>query len=99
MPSVRPTDGAGRIDDGVVVLEELVVRDVAADLDVEADGRALVAGDRVEHRRRVLGAEVVRRDTVAYETVRRREAIDDRDLDVSATRGGQLLGDEPASRT
>ncbi len=90
---------AGRVDHGVVVLEELVVGHVATDFDVEPYGRALVARDRVEHRRRILGAEVIGRDAVAYEAVGCREPIDDGDLDIGPAGGGQLLGDEPPRRT
>ncbi len=78
---VPVTGRADRVDDRVVVGEQFVVRDVGAHLDVEVALGVLVSDGAAEQVADRLGALVIRCHTGPDETERRREAIEDVDLD------------------
>ena len=73
---------AHRVDDRVVALGELVVRHVAAELDVPEEAEPVVARDLLERARDGLDVRVVGCNTQPYEAPRRRKPVDqvDRDL-------------------
>ena len=76
-PVVAGTDG---VDHGVVVLEQLGVGDVAADLDVEVHVRARVVVRPREHVEQPLGVGVVGSHPGPHEPARDREPVEHRDL-------------------
>ena len=73
--------GADRVDDGVVERGELLVRDVAADLDVAEEAESRARGDLLEGTRDGLELGVVGSDAEPDEPPRRRQPLDHVDLD------------------
>ncbi len=73
--------GTDRVDDGVVELQQVVVRDGCADLDVAEEAKAGPRGGLLERARDRLDVLVVRRDAEADEPPWRRQAVDHVDLD------------------
>src|SRR6266545_1970145 len=72
-----------RVDDGVVELGQLLVRDVAADLDVAEEAEARLRGGLLERARHRLDVRVVGRDAEANEAPRRRQPLDHVHLDLT----------------
>ena len=72
---------ADGVDDGVVELEQLVVLDVAADLDVAEEAEARLERDLLEGARDRLDLRMVGRDAEAHEAPGRRQPLDHVDLD------------------
>ena len=77
---------ADRVDDGVVEPRELVVRDVAADLDVAEEAEARPPRDLLERARDRLDLRVVGRDAEPDEPPGRRQPLDQVDLDRQVAR-------------
>ena len=77
---------ADRVDDRVVEPRELVVREVAADLDVAEEAEARLRGDLLERARDGLDLRVVGRDAEPDEPPRRRQPLDHVDLDREVAR-------------
>src|SRR6476646_7452510 len=70
-----------RVEDGVVQLDELVVGDVPSHLDVAEEAEARPRSGLLERARDGLDVLVVRPDTQADEAVRRRQTVEQVDLD------------------
>ena len=84
---------AERVDDRVVEPRQLLVRDVAADLDVAEEAEARLRGDLLERARDRLDVRMVGRDAEPDEPPRRRQPLDHVDLDV----GSSLASSAPAA--
>ena len=80
----RVLDAAGREDDRVVVVVQLVERDVGAEVDIGEEADVAALEHLVQRLDDHLDARVVGCDAVAHEPERRGEALDevDRDVDV-----------------
>ena len=88
-----PVDrGAERVEDDVVVLEQLAAGDVAAELDMPEEPEALVLGRLVVGPRDRLDLRVVRGDARPHEPVRRRQAVVEVDGERRLVDGQQLAG-------
>ena len=72
---------ADRVDDSAVQLEQLLVRDVTTDLDVAEEAEAGLRRRLLEGARDGLDVLVIGRDAEANEAPRRRQAVDQVDLD------------------
>ena len=72
---------AERVDDGGVVVDELLVTDVATHLDVPEEAKAGRARDLLERARDGLDVRVIRRDAEADEPPRGGQALDQIDLE------------------
>ena len=92
---------AVREDDGVVVLVQLLDRQVYADLDVAEEADAVGLEHLAQRQGDRLDLAVVRRDAVANQPVRAGQPVDDVDLDPADVRGGldQRLRGIDARRT
>jgi hypothetical protein len=73
--------GAEREHHAVVPLGELVMRHVPSDLDVPEEAKPFRRGDLLERPRDGLDVRMVRRDAEAHEPPRRRQPVDQVDLD------------------
>ena len=73
--------GADGVDDGVVEAGELGMVEIAADLDVAEKAKTRPLRDALEHARDRLDVRVVGRDAQAYEPPRRRQPVEQVDLD------------------
>ena len=83
----RPVDGrAGRVDDRVVVLEQLLAGDVLAEGDVAEVAEARVRGGLLVDACHRLDLRVVGRDARAHQPPRRGQPLDHVDLDRRAAR-------------
>ena len=83
----RPVDGrAGRVDDRVVVREQLLAGDVLAELDVAEEAEARVRGGLLVDAGDGLDLRVVGGDAGAHEPPRRGQALEHVDLEASARR-------------
>ena len=87
--------GADRVDDRVVEPAQLVVRDVPADLDVAEEAKAGLRRGLLERARDRLDVRVVGRDPEADEPPRRRQPLDQVDLDGEVAREQGGGGVEP----
>jgi hypothetical protein len=76
--------GPGRVDHGVVVLQQLAVGDVAADLDVAEEAAPAPDGLGVEAVLEALDLLVVGRHPAAQQAPRRRQPLEQVDLRVAA---------------
>ena len=82
--------GAGRVDDRVVVLEQVVVRELRADVHVEEVAETGLVLDLPEQPVDRLRGLVIGRDPGTYEAVRRGQPVDHVDLDARPLQ--QLVG-------
>ena len=89
--------GSDRVDDGVVQAHEVVVVEVATDLDVAEEAEAGLVGDPLEGTRHGLQFRVIRRNPEPHEPPRRRQALDHVHLD-RRIRGQQRTGGIEARR-
>ena len=82
----RVADRAGREDHGVVVLLQVVERDVLAEAHVAEDADVAAVEHLAQGRDDALDARVVGRDAVAHEAVGRGQVLEqvDRDVEVAA---------------
>ena len=83
---------ADGVDDRVVEREQLLVRDVAADLDVAEEAEARPRRGLLERARDGLDVLVVGRDAEADEAPRRRQPVDQVDLDLRVLALQQRVG-------
>ena len=81
---------ADRVDDGVVVRQQIVVTQMLADLDVEEEPEFAPTGDPVEQRGDPLGGLVVRCHPGAHQSVRGGQLLED--IDPHAVLGEQFVG-------
>ncbi len=88
---------ADGIQHGVMMLQQVRVRQVLADLDVEEELEPRLLGDDVEQPRHPLGALVVRRHAGAHQSVGRRQLLED--VHPHAALGQQLVGRVHGGRT
>ena len=98
MPSGRSSGDAGRVDDRVVVLEQLLARDVLAEGDVAEEAKARVRGGLLVDARDRLDLRVVGRDAGAHEAPGRGQALDHVDLELLAAVLEQVPGGVEAGR-
>ena len=89
---------AGRVDDRVVVREQLLAADVAPELDVAEVAKARVRGGLLVDARDRLDLRMVRRDARAHEPPRRRQALEHVDLDAPLGVLQQMPGGIEAGR-
>ncbi len=90
--------GTQRVDDHVVVLEQLGTAEVAAELHVPEEAEALVLGGLVIGPRDRLDLRMVRGDPRAHEPVWRRQAVVEVDRKLGLLDGQQLAGRVEAAR-
>jgi len=90
--------GAERVQDDVVVVQQLPARDVAAQLDVPEEPEALVLRGLVIRLGDRLDLRVVRGDAGAHEPVRRRQAVVEVDGELRVRDGEQLARGVEAAR-
>ena len=76
--------GAGRVDDRVIVREQLLARDVLAEADVAEEAKARVLGRLLVHAGDRLDLRVVGRDARAHQSPRRGQALEHVHLDAAA---------------
>ena len=84
IPSGRSERRAGRVDDRVVVLQQLLARDVLAEGDVAEEAEARVRGGLLVDAGDGLDLRVVGGDARAHQAPRRRQALEHVDLDPAA---------------
>jgi hypothetical protein len=88
--------GAKGIDDGVVQLRQVGVREVPPDLDVAEEPEARLERDPLERPRHRLELRMIRRDPESHEAPRCRQALDhvhlDRDLGIQQSAGSVEAG-------
>ena len=89
---------AGRVDDRVVVLQQVLARDVLAEGDVAEVAKARVRRGLLVHARDRLDLRVVGRDARAHEPPRRRQALDHVDLEAGVGVLEQVPGGVEAGR-
>ncbi len=88
-----PADrGAGRVEDRVVVGEEVPAGDVGAELDAAEEADRRVVEDPAQLADDALDLLVVRRHAVAHQAVRGGQPVEQVDADLGAVLADQLLG-------
>ena len=85
--------GTDRVDDRVVAGRQVLVRDVAAQLDVPEEAKAGASSGLLEHARHGLDVRVIGRHAAAHEPPRSRQPVEYVDLDdeVRTSLGAQQL--------